>query len=214
VKVVFCDNHILVVAKPAGLATQSHPGALENLTELAKEWVKKQFDKPGQVFLEPIHRLDKHVSGLVLFARTSKALSRLQEKMRNHEIKKTYIAQIEGHPPESEGLLEHYLVHDEYRARIVDVSHKEAKLARLYYKVLERFEETSLVMIDLHTGRYHQIRIQFSELGCPILGDNKYGSCYPFKAPGIALHHGRLSFEHPVTKEPLLFELAPDTLWW
>lgn len=196
------------------MSTQPHQGSVENVTDCAKAWLKKQFDKPGLVFLEPIHRLDKHVSGLVLFARTSKALSRLQEKMRNHEIKKTYVAQIEGYPPESEGLLEHYLVHDEYRARIVSISHKEAKLARLYYKVLERSEETALVMIDLHTGRYHQIRIQFSEIGCPILGDKKYGSDHPFEAPGIALHHGRLSFEHPVTKEPLVFELAPHALWW
>jgi 23S rRNA pseudouridine1911/1915/1917 synthase len=187
---------------------------LDNLTDLAKAWVKKEYNKPGAVFLEPIHRLDKLVSGLVLFARTSKALSRLQESMRNHEIKKTYLAHLEGKPPTAEGLLEHYLVHDEHRARVVDVSHKEAKLARLYYKVLESKEETTLVMIDLHTGRYHQIRMQFSAIGCPVVGDRKYGSCMPFTAPGIGLHHGRIGFEHPVTREAMLFELSPEAPWW
>ncbi len=209
-KIVFCDNHILVVAKPAGLSTQPHGNSQENLTDLAKEWLKKEFGKPGLVFLEPIHRLDKLVSGLVLFARTSKALSRLQEKMRNQEIKKTYIAKVEGVIPQQEGFLEDYLVHDEHRARVVHISHKEAKLARLYYKVLEKNEETSLVMIDLQTGRYHQIRIQFAHLGHPIMGDEKYGGCLEFQPRAIALHHGRLSFEHPVTKEPLVFELAPE----
>ncbi len=204
-EVIFCDNHILVVSKPSGLGTQSHPGSMDNLTDQAKAWVKREYKKPGNVYLEPIHRLDKPVSGLVLFARTSKALSRLQEMMRQRQIGKTYFAWVEGTLPNPQGTLEHYLVHDEYKARVVAPSHPEAKLARLNYVLLEKKEEKSFVEIDLETGRYHQIRVQFSAIGCPIIGDEKYGSTFPQKGDKIALHHGRLKLNHPVTKEPLLF---------
>lgn len=208
-QVIFWDNHILVVSKPAGLSTQPHPGESSNLTDQAKAWIKKEYNKPGNVYLEPIHRLDKPVSGLVLFARTSKALSRLQEMMRQKGIRKTYFARVEGVLPHLEGTLEHYLFHDEHRARIVKASHPEAKLARLNYKILEKRENYSYVEIDLETGRYHQIRAQFSAIGCPIIGDGKYGSAST--STKIALHHGRLQFSHPVTKDPLTFEHCPKT---
>ncbi len=201
-QVIFCDNHLLIVSKPAGLATQPHPGSDSSLQELAKLWLKKEFSKPGNVFLEPIHRLDKPVSGLVLFARTSKALSRLQEMMRSHQIEKTYQAWIEGTLPTPEGVLEHYLVHDEYRARVSP----DGKLARLHYRTLEQKEEKTLVEVCLETGRYHQIRAQFSAIGCPIIGDTKYGSTQRKKNETIALHSARLKFVHPVTKEVLNFE--------
>lgn len=210
--VIFCDNHILVVSKPAGLSTQPHPGNDHNLTDQAKAWIKKKYDKPGNVYLEPVHRLDKPVSGLVLFARTSKALSRLQEMMRQKSISKTYFAWVEGTLPQSQGTLEHYLFHDEHRARIVNASHRGAKNARLNYKLLEQLKNHSYVEIDLETGRYHQIRAQFSSIGCPIVGDGKYGSASPSSANKIALHHGRLKLNHPVTKEPLLFEQLPKDL--
>ncbi len=267
-KIIFCDNHILVVSKPAGISTQPHEAdrgncktprqqkiddfgtccqnphsgfgwrrrkhtwisrraaakatgaksailcgeescnSLDNLLDQAKAWLKKQFQKNGHVFLEPIHRLDKPVSGLVLFARTSKALSRLQEMMRQRKIEKTYFAWIEGVLPQ-EGTLEHYLVHDEYRARVVDRSHPKGKLARLRYFQIEK----SLVEIHLETGRYHQIRAQFAYIGCPIVGDQKYGSTLQWKKKeGIALHHGRLKFLHPVTKSDICFEsLEPSS---
>jgi 23S rRNA pseudouridine1911/1915/1917 synthase len=200
--VLFCDNHLLVVNKPAGLPTQSEEG--ENLHELAKAWVKKTYDKPGKVFLEPIHRLDKPVSGIVLFARTSKALSRLQAMMRARQIKKTYFAWVEGTPPQAEALLKHYLVHDDFRARVVSPSTPQAKEALLTYRVLEKKTDKTLLEIDLQTGRYHQIRAQLSAIGCPVLGDEKYGSTRPSK-PGIALHHGLLTCEHPVTHAPVTF---------
>lgn len=205
-EVIFCDNHILVVSKPVGLSTQPHPGASSNLTDQAKEWVKKKYDKPGKVFLEPIHRLDKPVSGLVLFARTSKALSRLQELMRQRQISKTYFAWVEGKPPQPKGTLEHLLVHDEHKARVVTASHPEGKLARLHYTVVKQKEDSALVEIDLETGRYHQIRAQFSAIGCPVIGDSKYGSSLSPQDDRILLHHGRLKFTHPVTKDPLSFE--------
>lgn len=203
---VYCDNHLLIVSKPAGISTQPHEETKENLLDLAKAWIQEQFQKSGNVFLEVVHRLDKPVSGLVLFARTSKSLSRLQEMMRQHKIEKTYFAWIEGKLPQEKGILEHYLFHDAYRARVVDPSHPQAKLARLHYLQIGRLEDKTLVEIHLETGRYHQIRAQFAHIGCPIVGDLKYGSCSPWKKEEIALHHGRLKFLHPITKSALCFE--------
>jgi 23S rRNA pseudouridine1911/1915/1917 synthase len=203
-KIIFCDNHLLVVFKPAGISTQPHGASEDNLLDQTKAWLKQEFQK-SNVFLEPIHRLDKPVSGLVLFARTSKALSRLQEMVRQRKIARTYFAWVEGKLPEAKGTLEHYLVHDEHRARVVDKSHSEAKLARLHYLQIDQLKAKSLVEIDLETGRYHQIRAQFADIGCPIVGDQKYGSLSHWKKGGIALHHGRLQFLHPVTKSELCF---------
>jgi 23S rRNA pseudouridine1911/1915/1917 synthase len=208
-EVIFCDNHILIVSKPAGLSTQPHPGSEDNLTDQAKAWIKKEYQKPGNVFLEPVHRLDKPVSGMVLFARTSKALSRLQEMMRQRLISKTYFAWVEGTLENPEGTLEHYLVHDEHKARVANATHPEAKLARLHYKVLKKKEDRCLVEIDLETGRYHQIRAQFAAIKCPVIGDAKYGSSH--RDDRIALHHGLLELHHPVSKEKLRFEKIPST---
>ena len=207
-EIIFCDNHILVVSKQAGVSTQPHEGLSDSLLDKAKAYLKKKFQKPGLVFLEPIHRLDTPVSGLVLFARTSKALSRLQELMRQKLIEKTYFAWVEGHLPQKEGTLEHYLVHDEHKARVAHATHPSAKLARLHYEEIDQQNGKALVKIILETGRYHQIRAQFSAIGCPVLGDTKYGSS-SLQKEGIALHHGRLKFVHPVTKESLQFEKIP-----
>lgn len=208
-KVIFCDNHLLVVFKPAGLSTQPHPGNADDLLGHAKAWVKKTYHKPGNVFLEPVHRLDKPVSGIVLFARTSKALSRLQQMMRERQMKKTYVATLEGTLLQETGTLEHFLVHDDYRARVVSASHPEGKRAVLHYNVVERSQGTTIVTIDLETGRYHQIRAQFAAIGHPILGDAKYGSSSSQKEGTIALCHTALTFLHPVTKEPLKYEVSP-----
>lgn len=205
-EIIFCDNHLLVVSKPAGLSTQPHRVFNTSLLEQAKSWVKKEFQKPGNVFLEPIHRLDKPVSGLVLFARTSKALSRLQAMMRKAEIEKTYVAWIEGDLPEDQGTLEHFLIHDDHRARVVPASHPHGKKARLSYVKRAQQQGRTLVEICLETGRYHQIRAQFSAIGFPILGDTKYGSKFVLKDQGIALHSSRLKFCHPVSKTLLSFE--------
>ncbi len=206
-QVIFCDNHLLIVSKPAGLCTQPHLDGRHNLTDMAKAWVKKKYNKPGNVFLEPIHRLDQPVSGLVLFARSSKSLSRLQELMRQRQISKTYLAWVEGTSLEMKGTLQHILFHDEHRAKIVGPSHPHGKLALLHYHVIEQGANRSLVEIDLETGRYHQIRAQFSAMGYPVIGDLKYGSTVSFKDDRILLHHARLKFCHPVTKEALSFEL-------
>jgi len=195
VKHVYSDNHLLVVDKPAEMATQP------DLTELAKAWVKKKYNKPGNVFLHAVHRLDKSVSGLVLFARTSKALSRLQQMMRDRKIVKIYHALVEGELPAEQGRLVHHLIHGSFRAEVS----KEGKESILEFRVLKREKGATLIEIDLITGRYHQIRAQRSAVGCPVIGDAKYGSKRPWKK-GIALHHSEIKFEHPVTKELLGFK--------
>jgi 23S rRNA pseudouridine1911/1915/1917 synthase len=203
---IYLDNHLLVVAKAAGVATQP------DLHELGKQWLKERFAKPGNVFLEPIHRLDRPVSGLVLFARTSKALSRLNEFMRNRQIQKTYLARVEKQVFPLEATLSHYLVHDDFRARIVDKNHPDAKEAILHYQVLKNEADHALLKIELKTGRYHQIRAQLSEIGHPVMGDQKYGSKVVYPGKKIALHHGKLSFCHPVTQEMLTFHCDwPDS---
>lgn len=202
ITVIYCDNHLLAVEKPAGIPTQPE------LEERAKAWVKKKFEKPGKVFLEPIHRLDKPVSGLVLFARTSKALSRLQALMRERKIKKTYLGLVVGNLTAAEGTLTHNLVHDEFRARVS----KEGKEAILHYRVLTSRGSSHLVEIELETGRYHQIRAQFAAIGCPIVGDKKYGSRQEFSEAGIALQHRKMEFVHPVTQARMLLEASTSVV--
>lgn len=198
--ILYEDNHLLVALKPAGLAVQ--PDCIEQL----KHILKKKYQKSGNVFLEPIHRLDKPVSGLILCAKSSKALSRLHALMRDRQIEKRYLALVSGEPPSPEAELRHFLVHDSHRARVVLPTHPEAKEALLRYRILEKKSNESLVEIDLMTGRYHQIRAQFGAIGCPIVGDAKYGSMHVWPHEGIALHHARLKLEHPVTHQELMFE--------
>lgn len=199
--VIYCDNHILVLEKPAGMLTQNNNTLEIDLVSWGKDFLKKKYKKPGNVFLEVIHRLDRSVSGLVLCARTSKALSRLQEAMRNRQIGRVYTALVDPLPSKPEGTLENYLLHDSHLARVVSPSHPEAQLARLHYKTIR----PGTLEVTLETGRYHQIRAQLSYLGCPIRGDKKYGSTQPWKPGQIALCHSKLSFLHPVTKEPMSF---------
>lgn len=210
--VIFVDNHLLVVNKPAGLLTQPSGTDRENLQDCAKAWIKDHYQKPGNVFLESVHRLDMPVSGVVLFARTSKALSRLNESMREKKSKKIYHTIVEGTLPLAEGILEDYLIHDDFHAQVVKVNHPQAKLARLRYRVLEKKEGKSLVEIELETGRYHQIRLQLSNAGCPILGDQRYGSNVAH-AKGISLHHIRLSIPHPISQEMLTLEASLPPSW-
>jgi 23S rRNA pseudouridine1911/1915/1917 synthase len=202
--VLFEDNHLLVVNKPAGILTQPSGTAQENLEDQAKAWLKIVHDKPGNVFLGTVHRLDKPVSGVVIFGKTSKALSRLNASIRAKLTHKLYYALVEGNPP-SEGILENYVVHDDYHAEVAASDFPQAKLARLKYHVIEKRGDLTLLEIELETGRYHQIRLQFSHIGCPIAGDVKYGSRFPFEGR-IALHHIKLEIPHPITGAICIFE--------
>lgn len=188
--VIYCDNHLLVAVKPGGVATQP------DFHEVARAYIKERFNKPGNVFLEPIHRLDKPVSGLVIFARTSKALSRLNEAQREHKIQKFYRARVEG-APEKQATLNHRLLHGDHRA-LIDPKGKEAIL---HYTRIGPHE----IEIELVTGRYHQIRAQLGAVGLPIVGDRKYGSRK--ESATIALTHVRTSLPHPTTKEQMTFSV-------
>lgn len=205
-EVLYEDNHLLVVTKPAGVLTQATEQESHSLENQAKAWLKEKYQKPFNVFLGVVHRLDRPASGIVLFAKTSKALSRLNDMIRSKDAIKVYCALVEGHPPEESGMLEHFLRHDEHRAYVSNSSDPQAKFARLYYDDLKSNEKMTLLQIILETGRYHQIRAQCAAIGCPIVGDVKYGSRYPLPNGAIALHHHRLQFIHPVTKLPLVFE--------
>ncbi len=212
-EIIFEDNHLLVVNKPAGLLTQPSGTLQDNLEFQCKNWIKEKFNKPGQVFLEAVHRLDKPVSGIVLFARTSKALSRLNESMREKSFVKKYCALVEGILDPREGALEHYLLHDDFQATVVSARTPEAKLSKLHYQTLKNNNLFSLVEITLETGRYHQIRAQLSATNHPIVGDKKYGSQVKFPPNTIALHHFYLEFLHPITKETLVFKSALPPTW-
>lgn len=204
-EIVFCDNHLLVAVKPAGLLTQPDNTGSESLVEFGKAWVKREYQKEGNVFLQPLHRLDKPVSGLVLFARTSKALSRLNEQMRNQEIQRVYIAEVEGIVSAKIGRLDHCLLHGDRRAIVTKEG--EGKHARLTYEVLHYMPHSTVVQIALETGRYHQIRAQFSAIGHPVVGDERYGA--HSQGHEIRLHCAKIAFEHPVTRETLTFESPP-----
>ncbi len=197
VKEIYIDNHLLVLFKPHGIATQPE------FHDLAKEWLKAKTGKAGNVFLHPVHRLDKPACGLVLFARSSKALPRLNEMLRNHQMQKTYITQVEGIVTPPERTLNHFHIHEEFRAKISDHPFAGAKKASLTYKVSRTENQTSFLEITLHTGRYHQIRAQMAYIGHPIVGDQKYGSSQFFKEGAINLCHTQLEFIHPVTKQQL-----------
>lgn len=210
--IIYEENHMLVVNKPGGLLTQPSGTDQLSLEQLCKSYLKDKYQKPGNVFLEAVHRLDKPVSGIVVFARTSKALSRLQASIREKKWQKKYLALVQHEPPQEEGVLEHYLLHDDYISQVVDKTTPNSKEARLHYRRVRKENAFILLEITLETGRYHQIRAQLAAMGCPILGDEKYGSLIPHADNTIALHHFHLTFPHPISQEMLSLQLKPSWL--
>lgn len=213
IKIIHEDNHLLVVHKPSGLLSQEdHTGDPDILT-LCKEYLKKKYNKPGKVFLGLLHRLDRPVSGVMVFAKTSKAASRISEQIRSRTIKKRYLAIVEGDPPPN-GYLTHYLKKDPKtnRVTVVKPDDSQAKEAQLIFQRLETIEGLSLLQVDLITGRPHQIRVQLSAEGYPIRGDQKYGTAGQ-STP--ALHAFELKFEHPTLKKEVNFRAnPPETGLW
>lgn len=214
--ILFVDNHLLAINKPAGLLSQDSGTGLRNLEDWAREWVRVEKQKPGAVFLNAVHRIDRGVGGVVLFARTSKALARLNADIRNRDCRKLYHALVENRPPKDADTLVHWLTHEERRARVVPEGGKEAQCARLSYRVLGGCGTFHLLEVDLETGRYHQIRAQLAAIGCPIVGDVKYGSAQAADGGEIALHHRHLEIVHPTRNERLSIEAPyPATSpWW
>lgn len=207
--ILFHDNHIIVANKPRGLLTQPTQQTPSSLEKKVKEWAKVFYEKKGEVFLHVVHRLDQVVSGIVLFAKTSKALSRLNELQKQKKILKIYIAEVEGCILQDKQKLIHYLKHDDHFAKAFLTKVHDALESSLEFEVLERKEKSTVIKIFLHTGRYHQIRAQLSAHGFPIIGDVKYGA-KKIHDPGIYLHHAYMEFEHPVTKEKIKIFSPPD----
>ena len=203
INILYEDNHLLVVEKPINCLVQEDNTKDTDLLNLLKQYLKEKYGKPGNVYLGLVHRLDRMVGGVMVFAKTSKAAARLSEQIRKKEFQKTYYAVVEG-ILKQKGTLEDYLKKDEKR-RISFVSPK-GKIARLNYEVISIKENKTLVKINLETGRHHQIRVQFSHFGYPLYGDAKYNKKANLKDP-VALFAKELSFYHPITKELLTFRL-------
>lgn len=211
--VVYEDNHIIIVNKTASEIVQGDKTGDTPLSETVKQYLKEKYNKPGNVFIGVTHRLDRPVSGLVVFARTSKALARLNDMFRKGEVKKTYWALVKNTPKEPEGELTHYLVRNEKQNKsyAYDTEKPGSKMAVLHYKTIAHSDNYCLLEVDLKTGRHHQIRCQLAKMGCPIKGDLKYG--YPRSNPdgSICLHARRVHFIHPVSKEPIDVEAPAPT---
>ncbi|MGI6424947.1 MAG: RluA family pseudouridine synthase [Tepidanaerobacteraceae bacterium] len=210
IPILFEDNHLLVVEKPPNLLSQGDRTGDPDLLSILKQDLKERYNKPGNVYLGLVHRLDRPVGGVMVFAKTSKAAARLSDQIRKKEFKKTYIAVVRGLPPKQRGTLIHYLLKDEKTNKVVAVKKgiKGAKEAILDYEVISFVHPYSLVKINLHTGRPHQIRVQFSEIGYPLLGDWRYG--FKDKNTQIALWAYKLSFEHPTLKKRVEFSALPE----
>ena len=203
--VVYEDNHLIIVNKSSSEIVQGDKTGDKPLAEMVKEYIKQKYHNPGNVFLGVVHRLDRPVSGLVVFARTSKALARLNEMFRTKEVHKTYWAIVGNCPPTEEGELVHWLVRNEKQNKsyAYDKEKPEAKKAVLDYKLIGRSERYFLLEVDLKTGRHHQIRCQLAKMGCPIKGDLKYGSPRSNPDGSICLHARRVRFVHPVSKQEI-----------
>ena len=212
------DNHIIAVNKSSSEIVQGDKTGDQPLSETIKLYLKEKYNKPGDVFLGVVHRLDRPVSGVVLFAKTSKALTRLNEMFRTQEIKKTYWAIVKEKPEQPEGRLEHYLTRNEKQNKSMayDKPRSDAKKAALSYRMIAQSDTYYLLEVQLETGRHHQIRCQLAKMGCPIKGDLKYG--FPRSNPngGISLHARSVEFIHPVSKEfiQLTAPLPTDDKLW
>ena len=206
--ILFEDNHLLILEKPSGILTQPNNSNNQNLEDLAKDWIKQKYKKLGKVFLHCIHRLDKPVSGIVILGKTSKALSRLNEQSRSKKIIRKYLAEVDGIINENDRDLIHYLIHGNHKSYISNKNDENAKFAKLSFRVLEKRTKTTILEINLDTGRYHQIRCQLASINHPIVGDDKYGSL--FKSKNIKLHCYFVSFLHPIKKKTIEINNYPD----
>jgi 23S rRNA pseudouridine1911/1915/1917 synthase len=216
-EVLYEDNHIIAVNKEPGHIVQGDKTGDIPLSEIVKQYIKQKYDKQGEVYLGVTHRLDRPVSGVILFARTSKALTRLNELFKTKEAKKTYLAIVANKPPKESDRLTGNIYRNtkQNKSYIREKESAETKLAILDYKIIGKSEKFFLLEINLHTGRHHQIRCQLAHMGCPIRGDLKYGFARSNADGGINLHASQISFVHPVRKEPItIVAPLPDEKIW
>ena len=216
-EVVYEDNHIIIVNKQSGEIVQGDKTGDRPLSDIVKDYIKEKYQKPGAVFLGVVHRLDRPVSGLVVFARTSKALTRLNKMFAEGKVHKTYWAIVKNPPQANEGTLEHWLVRNEKQNKSYAYNQEKpnAKKAILKYKVIGHSDNYTLLEVQLMTGRHHQIRCQLAAMGCPIKGDLKYGAPRSNPDGSISLMSRRVEFIHPVSKETIIAEapIPKDPLW-
>ncbi len=217
-EVLYEDNHIIAVNKTNSEIVQGDKTGDEALCDKVKAYIKKKYNKPGDVYLGVVHRIDRPVSGVVVFARTSKAAVRLSKMFQEKQIKKTYWAIVKNLPEHDEGRLVHYMIknQEKNRSSAYDAQKKNSKEAILNYKLISGSSNYHLLQIDLETGRHHQIRCQLAKIGCPIRGDLKYGAQRSLKGGGINLHARRIEFEHPVKKETIVITAntpKEESLW-
>jgi 23S rRNA pseudouridine1911/1915/1917 synthase len=203
--IFYQDNHLFALYKPAGLLIQGDRTGDITLMDLARQWIKRHYQKPGQAFLGLVHRLDRPVAGVVLFCRTSKAAGRISEQFRSGRTEKQYIAVVEGKMTHGSGHLNNFIQRRGASGKVADSCNAAGKQAALSYRVLDTHKSLSLLEIDLHTGKHHQIRLQFSHLGFPVLGDLRYGASRPMPKRQIALFARTLSVLHPTQKQRLVF---------
>ena len=216
-EVLFEDNHLLIVNKKSGDIVQGDKTGDKPLSDVVKEYIKEKYNKPGEVFLGVVHRLDRPTSGIIIFARTTKALERLNKMLRERTISKTYWAVVKNTPLKEKDSLIHFLKKNpkNNKSTVFTKETDASKKAILHYSVIKKLDNYSLLEIDLETGRHHQIRAQLAYIGSPIKGDLKYGASRSNKDGSIHLHARKISFTHPVSKENILF-LAPipnETIW-
>jgi 23S rRNA pseudouridine1911/1915/1917 synthase len=216
-EVIFEDNHILAINKPVADIVQVDKTGDLSLEQKLKQYIKEKYNKPGEAFLGVIHRIDRPVSGVVLFAKTSKALSRFNEMFQDKKIKKTYWAIVKEKPPKEADTLTHFLIRDNTKNKtyVSDNEIENSKKAVLTYKIIDKSDNFFLLEVDLQTGRHHQIRCQLAKIGCPIKGDLKYGYPRSNDDGGICLHARSIEFEHPVTHEQvkIIATLPGNNLW-
>jgi 23S rRNA pseudouridine1911/1915/1917 synthase len=211
--VLYSDNHLLAVYKPAGLLVQGDESGDVCLLDLAKQWVKQRHQKPGKVFLGLVHRLDRPVAGVMLFARTSKAAARVSEQIRSSSVRKVYLAVVEGEKPPPSARLVHHVERQGRHSRVVHQQTMTSREARLSYRLLDSAGGRSLLEVELETGRRHQIRLQLAHIGCPIVGDCRYGASEPLSARQIALFARQLTIAHPIRHDPLTLCAPLPTGW-
>ncbi|MDR1092312.1 MAG: RNA pseudouridine synthase [Prevotella sp.] len=215
--VLYEDNHIIIVNKTVSEIVQGDKTGDKPLSETVKEYLKEKYNKPGNVFCGVTHRLDRPTSGIVVFAKTGKALARLNDMFKNKEISKTYWAVVKEVPKLAEGTLRHYLVRNEKQNKsyAYDAEKPNSKPAVLHYKLIARSDKYNMLEIDLETGRHHQIRCQLAKIGCPVKGDLKYGADRSNPDGGISLHARKISFAHPVSKVQIdvTAPVPGDNLW-
>ncbi len=216
-KIIYEDNHIIAVNKPSGMLVQGDKTGDETLGDVVKKYLKEKYQKPGDVYLGVTHRIDRPVSGVLLFARTSKALTRLNELFKSRDMKKTYWAIVQNRPAKEEDTLTHWLKKNEAKnmSKAFAKETDGALKCILDYKLISSIDNYHLLEINPHTGRHHQIRVQLAAIGSPIKGDLKYGSKRSNKDGSISLHARKINFEHPVKKEPIeiIAEVPEDVVW-